>query len=202
MSHKEVTIEVGPECISKWRESWAKRTARVTLLVDFKKQFAIVVDTSHGFWFLPGGGVEQNESVEEAARREAVEELGLEVKVNKIIKTYRVTLSSVRRKDELEIPPFIAVHVTCIGGQLKTGYAPNRKILLARGDECQNLLLDFEVPKEYEWMKPYFYVSKDVIKEFTSINSLANRFKRLGKIKNRPNLKSIFCSPTLKTSEN
>jgi hypothetical protein len=95
----------------------------------------------------------------------------LEVKVNEIIKAYQVTLNSVRRKEQLKIPPFVAVHAKCIGGKLKKGYAPNRKILLAKKDECQNLLLDHEVPKEYEWMKPYFYVSKEIIREFVCVNS-------------------------------
>lgn len=166
MSHKKLTIKVEPKCISAWKEPWAKRTARVTLLVNFKEQFPIVTDASHGFWFLPGGGVEQGESVEEATKREAVEELGLEVKFNKIVKTYQVTLSSTRGKEWLRIPPFIAVYATCIGGRFKTGYAPNRKILLAEKGGFQNLLLDFEVPIEYEWMKPYFCVSKEIIGEF------------------------------------
>jgi 8-oxo-dGTP pyrophosphatase MutT (NUDIX family) len=166
LSYTELIIEVEPECISVWREFWAKRAARVTSLVDFKEQFAIVVDPSHGFWFLPGGGVEQNESVAEAAKREAIEELGLEVKVNRIIKTFHIVLSSTGRKERLGIPPFIVVYATCTGGRLKTGYAPNRKILLVKKNECQNLLNDFDVPSECEWMKPYFYVSKEIVGEF------------------------------------
>jgi len=166
MSQQELIIEVRPSCISVWKKPWAKRIARVTLLVDFKEQIAMVADTSHGFWFLPGGGVELNESIEEAAKREAIEELGLEVKVDRIIKAYHVTLSSKTTKEQLEIPPFIAVHATCIGGRLKTEYAPNRKILLAKEDECNSLLVDSKIPEEYEWMKPYFYVSKEIIREF------------------------------------
>jgi hypothetical protein len=169
MSYKELAIEVEPECISVWKKSWAKRTARVTLLVDFEKQFIIVVDASCGIWFLPGGGLEQTESVEEAAKREAMEELGLKVKVSTIIKTYHVTLNSMRRKEQLKIPPFMAVHATCTGGRLKKGYAPNRKLLLVRKDKCHNLLMDFDVPKECQWMKPYFYVSQETLREFLAL---------------------------------
>ena len=149
-----------------WKRSWAERSSRVTLLVDFDEQFAIVMDTQYGYWFLPGGGVEQNESIEEAARREAFEELGLEVRINQVIKAFYVTLNSKETKERLKIPPFIVVHATPIGGQLKTGYAPNRKVVLVRKDKCDSLLRNFEVPKKYEWMKPYFFVSKETIREF------------------------------------
>ena len=63
MLHHELSIEVEPHCISIWKKPWARSFGRVTLLVDFDDQFVIVMDTSNGFWFLPGGGVEQNESI-------------------------------------------------------------------------------------------------------------------------------------------
>ena len=138
----------------------------MTLLVDFGDQFAIVVDSSNGFWFLPGGGAEQNESVVETVEREAVEELGVKVRVNEVIKTFHVNLISRETREQLGIPPFIVVHATYTGGQLKTEYAPKRKIFLVRKDECDNLLRDFEVPEEYECMTPYLCVSKEVIREF------------------------------------
>lgn len=159
-------IEVKPGCISVWKRSWAERTARVTLLVTLDEQLVVVEDASNRFWFLPGGGVEPNESIEEAAKREAIEELGLEVKINRIIKTFHITLNSGETKERLKIHPFIGVHATCIGGQLKTEYAPNRKIVLVRKDDCNNLLRNFEVPEEHEWMAPYFHVSREIIREF------------------------------------
>ena len=167
MLHHELSIEVGPQCISVWKKPWAKRLARVTLLVDFNDHFAIVRDPSKGIWFLPGGGVEQNESIEETAKREAVEELGLEIRVIRILKTFHVTLISKETGEKLKIHPFIAVYATCTGGQLKTEYSPTKKIFLMKKDECNNLLQDFEIPEEYEGMKPYLYISKEIIREFS-----------------------------------
>jgi hypothetical protein len=165
MLHRELRIEVEHWCISRWKEPWARRYARVTLLVDFDDQFAIVIDPSNGFWFLPGGGVEQNESIEETAKREAAEELGLEIKINRIIKTFYVTLISKQTKEQLRIPPFIAVHATPIKGQIKTEYAPNRKIILIKKKNCKGLLLHFQIPKKYECMKPYHSISKEVVRQ-------------------------------------
>jgi 8-oxo-dGTP pyrophosphatase MutT (NUDIX family) len=110
MLHYKLSVKVEPRCISVWKEPWAKRLARVTLLVDFGDQFVIVMDTSNGFWFLPGGGVEKNESIEEAAKREALEELGLEIKIDRVIKEFHVTLISTKTKEQLIIPPFTLVH--------------------------------------------------------------------------------------------
>ena len=72
MSLSQLSIEVDPKCISLWRKQGSKRSARVTLLVDFDDRFAVVTDPGSGFWFLPGGGVEQNESIEDAAKKGSV----------------------------------------------------------------------------------------------------------------------------------
>jgi len=45
----ELSVEVKPRCISVWKERWARRSARVTLLVDLGNQFAIVMDPSNSF---------------------------------------------------------------------------------------------------------------------------------------------------------
>jgi hypothetical protein len=165
MLYHKLSIEVEPRCISVWKEQWAKRLARVTLLVDFDDKFEIVMDPSNGFWFLPGGCVEQNESMEEAARREAFEELGLEIKIDCIIKEFHTTLISTKTKEHLIIPPFIVVHATFVRGQLNTEYAPNRKIILIEKKNCKELLQDFKIPKDYECMKPYYYISKEVVRQ-------------------------------------
>jgi len=165
MLHQKLSLEVEPRCISVWKEPWAKRTARVTLLVDFGDRFAIVTDTSNGFWFLPGGGMEQNESIEETAKREALEELGLEIKIERVIKTFNMTLVSKETRKQIKIPPFIVVQVTPIKGQLKTDYAPNRKIILIGKKHCKHLLDYFKIPEKYKCMKPYYHISKEIIRQ-------------------------------------
>ena len=165
MSHHELSVEVEPRCISVWKEQWAKRLARVTLLVDFADQFVIVMDTSNGFWFLPGGGVEQNESIEETAKREALEELGLEIEVNHVVKQFCVTLISKKVQEQFVIPPFIIVHATPVKGKLRVEYASNRKILLVKKKDCRWLLHSFKIPVEYECMSPYYCVSKEVVRQ-------------------------------------
>jgi 8-oxo-dGTP pyrophosphatase MutT (NUDIX family) len=166
ISIRELKIEVEAAGISAWKKPWSNRSARVTLLVDFGDRFVIIADPRSGSWFLPGGGVEQNESIEEAAKREAVEELGLGVNVSRTIATFDVTLISKDTGEHLKIPPFAVVHATPTEGKLKEKYAPNRKILLVTKDESSTLLHNSEVPSEYEWMKPYFCVSREVIREF------------------------------------
>jgi 8-oxo-dGTP pyrophosphatase MutT (NUDIX family) len=133
--------------------------------VDFDDQFAIVMDQSNGFWFLLGGGVEKNESIEEAAKREALEELGLEIKIDRIIKEFHITLISTKTKEQLVIPPFTVVHATFVRGQLNTEYAPNRKIILIEKKNCKELLHNFKTPKDYECMKPYYYISREVVRQ-------------------------------------
>lgn len=138
------------------------------MLVDFGDQFIIVIDTSNGFWFLPGGGIEQNESIEDAAKREAAEELGLEVRIDQVVKTFRITLVSRETREQLKIPSFVVVHATPVGGQLKTEYAPNRKIILVKKKNRRNLLHSLRTPKEYECMKPYHHVSKEVVRQLVT----------------------------------
>jgi len=57
------------------------RTAARLLLLDANRRILLFrYNDRHGreFWATPGGGVEPGESLEEAARREAAEELGAE----------------------------------------------------------------------------------------------------------------------------
>ncbi|QQE73486.1 NUDIX hydrolase [Brevibacillus composti] len=56
-----------------------------TLLYDEPKNQVLLVYNRRGDWSLPGGGVEQGETLAEAAVREMKEETGYEVEVTRII---------------------------------------------------------------------------------------------------------------------
>lgn len=46
------------------------------------------VREDHVYYVFPGGGIEQSETIEEGTKREALEELGVQVKVNELLATY------------------------------------------------------------------------------------------------------------------
>ena len=48
------------------------------------------IDPRKGFWTLPAGFMEQGETVEEAARREAREEANAEIRIDRILAVYSV----------------------------------------------------------------------------------------------------------------
>jgi len=165
VSHQKLVIEVESRCIAMWQELSERRSTRVTLLVDSNGQFVIVMDPSNGFWFLPGGGAERNESIEETAKREALEELGIEIKVNRIITTFEVILISKQTKEQFKIPTFVVVHATPLRGRFKKEYAPNRQIIRVKKQHLQSLLRSYEIPEEYECMKPYYCISREIIEQ-------------------------------------
>ncbi len=52
-------------------------TLGVKILIVVKEEVLLIRNTYHSSWFLPGGGVDKGESVQEAARREILEECGI-----------------------------------------------------------------------------------------------------------------------------
>ena len=54
-------------------------TVGVRLILEKDQTVLLVKHTYQRHWYLPGGGIRKGETVEEAARREAAEELGAEL---------------------------------------------------------------------------------------------------------------------------
>jgi len=55
------------------------RPAVYCLMFSPQKNKIAIIRTLKGKYFLPGGGIEQNETHEECLKREAIEEMGMEI---------------------------------------------------------------------------------------------------------------------------
>lgn len=82
---------VPDECIMHFRDKdfgfkedkdeskFIERSAARAVLVDDKWRVALIDATNRGYYKLPGGGIDDGELIEEALRREVVEEAGYEI---------------------------------------------------------------------------------------------------------------------------
>jgi 8-oxo-dGTP diphosphatase len=60
---------------------YIRRPAVYCLMFNSQKDKIAIIKTSDGKYFFPGGGIEGNETHEECLKREALEEIGLEIKI-------------------------------------------------------------------------------------------------------------------------
>jgi 8-oxo-dGTP diphosphatase len=54
-------------------------------MFNTQKNKIAVIQTNDGKYFLPGGGIEKNETHEECSKREAIEEMGMRVEIGQFI---------------------------------------------------------------------------------------------------------------------
>jgi ADP-ribose pyrophosphatase YjhB (NUDIX family) len=103
-----------------------------------------------GLWSCPGGGIELGESADEAARREAREETGLEVAIVRLLGVYTGPRYAVRYPNGDETQP-IALCYLCrpTGGQL-------------RADGAESLACDWFSP---DALPPLTVESTDIIRD-------------------------------------
>src|SRR5262245_57846134 len=59
----------------------------VLVVVEHEGRFLMVHEASHGnLWYLPAGGVEPNETISLAAKRETIEEAGIEIEPTSLLR--------------------------------------------------------------------------------------------------------------------
>ena len=97
----------------------SKKVPMLTVDAVIKKNNSVILikrknEPFKDFWALPGGFVEYNEKVEQAAVREAKEETGLDVKIEKLIGVY-----SDPKRDPRGHTVSVVFLCSAIGGNLK-----------------------------------------------------------------------------------
>jgi len=60
-------------------EKWVARRAARAVVFDTENKVALLHVSNHNFYKLPGGGIEESETIEEALTRECLEEIGCKV---------------------------------------------------------------------------------------------------------------------------
>jgi 8-oxo-dGTP diphosphatase len=61
------------------------RPAVYCLMFNSQKDKVAVIQTNNGKYFLPGGGIEDDETHEECLKREALEEMGMDIEIGQFI---------------------------------------------------------------------------------------------------------------------
>lgn len=92
------------------QEALKRPVARVAL-VDSVGRVLLLRDPDPewgGYWYLPGGRIEEGETPEDAARREVLEEIGVEVEVRPVVRRHRARFVYRGRRLDQEEWHFIA----------------------------------------------------------------------------------------------
>jgi len=98
--------------------------ARIVLVEHGRVALIRRVRDGHTYYLFPGGGVEAGETPEEAARREAVEELGVEVELGPLV-----------HQESFGGTIFLYYDAWIVGGSFGTGSWPDHALLTDRERE-------------------------------------------------------------------
>lgn len=94
-----------------------KKRARAIIFQDGNLITLKRVKKAETYWVFPGGGVEDGESLEEALKREIMEELGVEIEIGNLVFEYHF---KTEHQDDDEY--FYNCRIT--GGKLGSGQGP------------------------------------------------------------------------------
>jgi 8-oxo-dGTP pyrophosphatase MutT (NUDIX family) len=98
--------------------------ARIVLVEHGRVALIRRVRDGHTYYLFPGGGVEDGETPEQAARREAVEELGVEVELGPLV-----------HQESFGGTIFLYYDAWIVGGSFGTGSWPDHALLTERERE-------------------------------------------------------------------
>jgi ADP-ribose pyrophosphatase YjhB (NUDIX family) len=123
-----------------------------TIIHDERNRVVLVkraIEPGYGKWVFPGGYVDRGEEVQVAAIREAREETGLDVRIDRLINIYSYTGRT---------PVIIVYAATMIGGCL--------------GCDDEGLEADFFEPRQIPWDELAFRSTHEALREFFTRSSL------------------------------
>jgi ADP-ribose pyrophosphatase YjhB (NUDIX family) len=117
-----------------------------TVIVDDRKRIVLVkraIEPGYGKWVFPGGYVDRGEEVQRAAVREAREEAGLDVRIDRLINIYSYAGRT---------PVIVVYAATMIGGIL--------------GCDDEGLEVKFFEPDVIPWDELAFRSTQEALREF------------------------------------
>jgi ADP-ribose pyrophosphatase YjhB (NUDIX family) len=120
-----------------------------TIITDDQNRVVLVkraIEPGYGKWVFPGGYVDRGEEVQAAAVREAREETGLEVRLERLINIYSYTG---------RVPVIVVYSATMMGGCL--------------GCDDEGLEARFFEPETIPWEELAFRSTREALQEFLGL---------------------------------